>query len=571
MADIKEEMDTIMKFLTKYKRTLPIVLLPIVSYGILGPLEIFFGNQQDLTFQYTDFLGYFLIVCIAAWLSVSAVLAALPERVGIAVSGLVLGFGLASYIQNMFMNVKLSESDGSPMDWEALGIMPMINWVIWVVILLIVLCLALYSKKYWNTISVAVSGFLSAIQLVAAVFLLITATQTDIHYDISLQASGEKQLSVAPDDNIIVIILDSAGNTHLERMLESYPDALDGLHDFTFYNNADCHFYYTFPSVTHFLTGEEFDFEMESRDWLSKAWASERAVNFWDELHKADYACNLYSSDMSYVYGYNENLVGKFDNIIPMDTALNTKTVVKLLAKMSVYKYMPYVIKPFVEVITAEFSGVIEYARGAEVVADNGEFYRQLTDIGLSIDNNMKNAFIIQHIQGLHRPFALDENAKTVGKYTVTAEETMKGLTVIVDEYLNQLRDLGVYDNAAIMILADHGLWNDGDYQPVFFLKRSRETHEEVQVNTAPISLDDFQATVLDLLGKDYSGYGTSIYDWSEGSLRDRTVYSTSKKDDFTLTGFTGLVYYGYTYSTDKEELKRNVEEGPDEIIPATP
>lgn len=551
-----------MNFLTKYKRALPIVLLPIVSYEILGPLEIYFGNQPEMPFLYTDFLGYFLVFSVAVWLLVSAVIATLPERVGNVIGALILGFGVASYIQNMFMNVKLSELDGSPMNWEALRTYTFINWVIWVVIVLAVLCIELSLKKYWNTFSMAVSGFLSAIQIVAVVFLLITAAPLEKNIGISLQASGEKQLSVAPNDNIIVFVLDSAGNTYLERMLEIYPDALDGLHDFTFYNNTDCHYYFTFPSVTHFLTGEDYDFEIKSQDWLKKAWASDRAISFWDELHKADYTCNLYSADMSYVYGDVENLEGKFDNIIPMRTAIKTKMLIGLLEKMSTYKYVPYVLKPIFEMSTNEFAGVLD--RDDRFATNNGEFYQQLKHNKLSISSDMKNALLIQHIDGMHEPFSLDENANTTKE--TTAEDTMKGLTVILDEYLKQLRDLGVYDNAAIIITADHGLWDNGDTQPIFFIKRRSETHDEVQVNTAPISLDDFQPTILDILGKDYSGYGTSIYDWSEGDLRERTLYMKTVDNDWPkITGSS--VYHGYTYSTDKEELNRKIEEGSPDVI----
>ena len=554
-----------MNFITKYKRALPIVLLPIVSYGILGPLEIYFGNQQEFEFQYTDFLGYFLVICVIIWLLVSALIAALPERVGNVIGSLILGIGVASYLQNMFLNVKLSELDGSPLDWEALKSYTFINWVIWVFIILAFLCIELSKKKYWNTISMVVSGFLCGIQLVAVAFLLITADPIDKNFGISLEQSGEKQLLVAPNENIIVFVLDSAGNTYLERMLELYPDALDGLHDFTYYNNADCHYYFTYPSMTHFLTGEDMDFDIKTLDWLEKAWSSERAINFWDELHKADYSCNLYSDDIGYVYGDNENLEGKFDNIIPMRTNIRTKLLIRALAKTSAYKYVPYVLKPVLQLVPNDFKSVID--KESTVIADNEDFYQQLTDNNLSIDNDMKNALIIQHIFGMHNPFTLDENANTVKEGQVTAEETMKGLTVIWDEYLNQLRDLGVYDNATIIITADHGLWDNGDTQPIFFIKRSHETHDEVQVNTAPISLDDFQATILDILGKDYSGYGTSIYDWSEGSRRDRTVFMKAVDNDWPVPGKASTVYYGYTYSTDKEELNRKVEEGNLDIV----
>lgn len=557
-----------MKYLTKLKKLLLIILLPVVSYGILGPLEIFFGNQKDFAFRYTDFVWSFIGISAVVWLLVSALLAILPEKVIDVVSALILGFGIASYIQNMFMNIKLSEVDGSPMRWEELGNYPIVNIFIWMVIVSAVFGVYFLLNKFWSIFSTAVSGFLSAIQLIAAISLLITASPT--HTGMELQMSGEKQFTVAPNENVIVFVLDTLGNTNLERVLEVYPEAIDGLKDFTFYNNADCHYYCTFPSMTHFLTGEDFDFEMKSQDWMRQAWESERANAFWNELKDSGYSSRLFSGDIGYTYGDITNLDVAFDNIMPMETTIKQGQLLSLFARMSVYKYVPYILKPRFEVLTKEFNEVVEYVDGIEIVCDNGIYYQKLKEQGLTIDKSAKNALIIQHLFGIHQPYTLDENADIVEEAAL--EDTIRGLMVILDEYLQQLSALGMYDNATIIITADHGAWHGGDTQPIFFIKGNSETHEEMQVNTAPISLDDFQATILDIIGKDYSQYGTSIYDWAEGSTRDRTVYMRIINDDYpAVEGSSFNVYYQYSYSTDKEELNQKVERGPEAVLPATP
>lgn len=559
-----------MKYLTKFKRLFLIALLPFVSYGVLGPLEIFFGNQKDFSFQYTDFVWEFVAVSIIVCLIMSAMLAMLPWKIGRIIGALILGTGVASYLQNMFMNVKLSEIDGSPMRWEELGNFPVINTVIWILIVVVVLTICVLLKEKGDTLSIVVSGFLCAIQLVAVISLLITASSND-NTGTALQISGEDQFIVSPNDNIVVFVLDTFGNTNLERVLETYPDALDGMKDFTFFSNADCHYYCTFPSMTHFLTGEDFDFEMRSQDWMAKAWQSERAVSFWEEMDNADYSCMLFSEMNEYTYGNILNLQDKFDNISPAETIVNKRKLIKLLAKMSVYKYVPYALKPQLEVLTKDFSSVMEYKDGTGIVSDNGEFYQKLIKEKLTIDNEIENAFIIHHLFGIHQPYTLDANANIVNESTVI--ETMKGLTVIIEEYLKQLRDLGVYDNSTIIITADHGAWYGGDTQPIFFIKRSNETHDDIRINAAPISLDDFQATILDICGKDYSKYGSSIYDWSGGDSRMRTVYMRMNDDAYPAVKGSSLfnVYYKYSYTTDKEELNRKVAEGPEEILPATP
>lgn len=557
-----------MKYLAKLKKIMLIVLLPFVSYGILGPLEIFFGNEKDFAFRYTDFAWSFIGISVLAWLLVSALLAILPEKVLGMVGALLLGLGTASYIQNMFMNIKLSEVDGSPMRWEELGVFPIVNILIWLIIVATVFAVYFFLKKYWDMFAMAVPGFLSAVQLIAAVSLLITASPAD--NGIELQVSGEKQFTVAPNENIIVFVLDTLGNTNLERMLDAYPDAIDGLKDFTFYDNADCHYYCTFPSMTHFLTGEDFDFEMQSQDWMRQAWESERASRFWSELKESDYSCRLFASEIGYVYGDINNLTVAFDNVEPMETTVKQGQLLSLFTKMSVYRYVPYLLKPGFEVLTKEFDEIVQYIDGGEITTDNGLFYQELKKQGLTIDESEQNALTIQHLAGIHQPYTLNADADIVEEASV--EETTRGLMVIVDDYLQKLRDLGVYDQATIIITADHGAWYGDDTQPIFFIKGSNETHEELQVNTAPVSLDDFQATILEIIGKDYSQYGTSIYDWAEGDIRDRTVYMRMTDDAYpAIEGSSFNVYYQYSYSTNKEELNRKVGEGPEAVLPATP
>lgn len=553
----------------RIKRTLIIMLLPMVSYGLLGPLEIYFGNQKDFLFEYTDFLGIFIVGALVVWGVASLILALFPDKINRILNGFILGVGFASYIQNMFMNIKLSENDGSPMRWEEIGNFMIINLLIWIGIIVVVLCVCVGLKKYWDYISVGGAAFLSAIQLVAIISLLIPAVISGKD-EKEMQIATTERFYVAKENNVIVFVLDTLGNTQYENALKQYPDLADGLSDFTFYNNADCHYYCTFPSMTHMLTGEEFDFNAVSEEWMETSWNSEKAVNFYQTLHDSEYTCNLYSGTTGYVYGDLNNLYGKFDNIQEVETKTDRFLLIKKLGKMSIYRYVPYILKPYFEVLSLEFDGIVSYAEGENCIDDNGEFYQLLLDNPLQIDSKMENAFIIQHLFGTHKPYTLNEKAEIVESADVN--ETIKGLTIIVNEYLQQMKEIGVYDKATIIIVADHGSWWGGDPQPVFFIKRSGENHDEQIVNTAPVSLDDMQATILSVIGKDYSEYGTSIFDWQEGEQRERSVYMRMTDEDYPdVAGSSWNVYYKYTYLSDKDELNTKIAQGPEEILPATP
>lgn len=556
-----------MKYLDKVKESCVIVLLPIISYLILGPLEIYAGNRKDFAFQYSDFFWIFLIIGVLLWIGISLLIATLPEKVNKYINAVILGIGVASYIQNMFMNIKLSENDGSPMRWEELKSFTIINLIIWIVILAGILALSIFLKKYWNYISIGAAGFLSLIQLVAVVSLLIPGR---VDKEVSnLQMAGDEQFHVAASNNIIVFVLDTYGNVQYENTIQEFPEADDFLKDFTYYNNTDCHYYCTFPSMTHMLTGKEFEFDTSSEKWLSDAWNSEKANAFYEQLRNHGYTCNIYSNEVGYVYGDVANLYGKYDNIRPLEQEVDTILLVKRLGKMSIYRYVPYVLKPYFEVLDKDYSNVVSYKEGQMPIDDNAEFYSALTTIGLSKDTSMENALIIQHLFGTHLPYTTSETAQKVEEST--AEETGSGLLTIVEEYLNQMKELGIYDNATIIITADHGSWYGGDVQPIFFIKQANEVHDEMRISTAPISLDDFQATILSIIDEDYTDYGTSIYDWNDGDERERHVYMRITDENYPdVAGSSFNVYYGYGYMTDKNELNEKVSEGPEEILPAT-
>lgn len=558
------------KFFNKWKKTVVVLLLPIVSYLLLGPLEIYFGNEQEFIFGHTDFYSVFVRSAVIALFVGSVILALLPEKINNVIMSCVLGFGVASYIQNMFMNTKLSEADGSPMNWESLGSYPVINTIIFFGIVVLVVALSSVLKKQWDSISMAAAGFLSAIQLVAVFSLLLTATLNKTEPS-NLQMSGDNQYKIAKNDNIIVFVLDTFGSTQLDEVLEAYPDVKGIMKDFTYYDNADCHYYTTFPSMTNMLTGNELDFSSDSKTWLSNAWNSEKANSFYDILKEKDYTCNIYTTDVGAVYGGLQNLASKFDNVKGMNYWVNTDMIVEKLFDMSIYRYVPYLLKPQFEVLTHEFNNVLIYYDGRGVVYDNA-IYKGVLDVEeLIINEDMENAFVIQHLFGTHAPYTMDEN----GNFTenATLQQTGRGLFAILDEYFNQMKVLGKYEDATIIVTADHGPWSGGlDPQPIFFIKQSGEGHDEMVINSAPISLDDFQATILDVLGEDYTDHGTSIYDWQSGQTRERSVFMRGLDENYPLVpgAKTYNVYYKYTYYLDKEELLEKIQDGPDEIVPAT-
>ena len=118
----------------------------------------------------------------------------------------------------------------------------------------------------------------------------------------------------------------------------------------------------------------------------------------------------------------------------------------------------------------------------------------------------------------------------------------------IIDEYLNQLKELGKYDDTTIIITADHS--DDLSHpQPIYFIKRNNEHHDTMQVSNAPISHSDFQGTVAEIITQKKNTLNRkSIWDIKEDSVRKRVLQGE------TWDGIKNTFFY-VEYEGAQEEL----------------
>ena len=146
---------------------------------------------------------------------------------------------------------------------------------------------------------------------------------------------------VSANRNVIVLILDYFSSDYLENMYEVYPEATDFLHDFTYYDNMDCTYYGTFPSLSHMLTGIEVDATLSVNEWCKEIWENEETITFYDELCKAGFITNVYTPTTRVLCGINEEkiLENKFSNVVysEQEAEVWNKLLMITMGKMSCY------------------------------------------------------------------------------------------------------------------------------------------------------------------------------------------------------------------------------------------
>lgn len=542
---------------------------------IFGPAEIYFVNVAEFKFVYGEFVWILSGIALACSGIISLIITFLPSTARKFACSFIGGLSVAGYVQVMFINKDLDLLGMNPDGYQANRGQALINGIIWIIIPLLIFLFSIWKEKLWKNAILFGSIFLISIQSIAWISLMLSAEDTAYKYEEGeWYLSGENQFMVSADQNIIVLVLDYFSNQYIEPTLEKYPDLLDCMNDFTYYNNTDCTYFGTYPSLAHILSGSKPDPTIPINDWFINIWKDERAQGFYQALHDQNYISNIYTPDSNMICGTNsvEILQGIFSNITneSQDFNVNYSLLAKTMLKMSGYRMFPYMLKPYLYTNVSEYSEII-MPKSHGVSHENHRYYKHLLEEGLKTDSQ-SNYYIFQHLSGTHVYQTTDS-----GQYSEKSslEETAKGCMVIVNEYLNQLKELGVYDNATIIVTSDHG--GPRDSQIIFFMKKAHETHEKLIISDAPIALTEFQATIAQAAGLDYTPYGPAISDISPNDPRERTVWVRLYVDSLpSVPKYSGEgesvsnAYCGFTYTGDITNLLEKYDSGPDIIIPET-
>lgn len=502
---------------------------------IFIPTSMFSSNKAELGVSYWLFVFPLLIAFFISVFLIYTLILSLTEKdikmAGVIVSVIIIG----SYVQYLFFNINLGELNGAKFYWSNNYPCSITDAIIWIAIII----LAVIAKKNnKQKIFYNVSYFIFGIQLLTTITIIITSSKAMFSTEITI-ASGEQQFNVAEENNTVIFVLDAVDNSFAKKLYETNPEVYADLKDFTFYTNTCSVYDFTALSMPQMFTGSTYDS------------CDVDYVEFYNRLHRNDYKVLFFNYEEGNRSLYN--IKPFLDNYYEDDNSnyefsIDCARILSASLRYSLYNIMPNMLKELIKPETISFNQLILVSACDEsnnMFYDNVEFYNNMH---LTIDGNMKNAFIMQHIKGAHLP---------CDDFVNETEYCMR----IVADYINQMKVLGVYDDSTIIITADHGVHAKGNSlypiaaTPVFLIKEPNSKHTEMNFCDAPIEHTDFLATILLNAGLyneevDAGRFGFSIYDF-EGKERERTCYYRN------LDAKSSLCVYRYIGNTD--ELIRKV------------
>ena len=535
--------------------TFIIVYLPIFSFGIFAPTEIFFANHASFGVIFSEFGWKFLKYGTLLALPITFVSLFLPKFFQKIFLAIIWIISVGGYIQTMFLNKGLDQIGATTDGYIPSNDIIIKNFIIWAIIAIAAISIIFFCKGNWKKPVFLTSFILLATQGVAYGTLFLAPPEGSMEYiESDFYLSGEKQYTVSSESNVIVFILDTISNVTYNSTIEAYPELTSTLSDFTFYNNTDCNYYGTFPSVARLLTGHVFDTTISTTDWIYECWTNDATTRYYNSLHEAGYKVNVYAVEpVLFTTGHGLSLVeGKIDNLTSESSSrhIDYDSLYKTLLEMACYRFMPDYFKPAFDVPNTQYATIVTYPTN-KINYLNPDFYADLVDKKLTVNNEEKYV-TFYHLNGIHE-LINDENCNRVtdaGDYRIT----MKGIWHMLDEYLSQMKDLGVYDNSTIIITSDHGA--EAHPQSIFFIKEANERHEEMKITNAPITLNELVPTIAKITTEESNYLGQTIYDFNEDEMRERTVYMRFYDDSFpnvkrwdgsSISGFNAVQLYTYT------------------------
>ncbi|MBE6127848.1 MAG: hypothetical protein E7185_01085 [Erysipelotrichaceae bacterium] len=505
---------------------------------ICAPLDLYFNNKNEFWFN-TDILVPQLIrmMCMIApvVLLVYLLIRLINKKayyISLVVS--VIAF-VCSYIQGNFRIKNLPPMDGSSADWSRYTGENIITLLIWIAVGTIVV---------WIYRKVKDKGFASVAEVVSvlmAVILSITLVTTAIGSRNVIKkalyvATKDGEFKASKQDNLFILVLDALDAYTYDEVALAHPEYKEWFADFTYYPNTTSVFPFTTRSIPQMLTGKIFENEVDFTEYSTDALDN---AEFLRHLEERNYQVGIYETELS----YNGDKLSRFENFRTDDVELNMaakNTFIKEQFKLVLFKYLPYCLKQYVDCNTNSFVSMIW---PPPFRTDNWDFYNdiQTTETEYIDQNNFR--FI--HVEGAHVPFRYDKDMNWISESDGSYYKNIEASMTLANAYIQKLKDAGVYENSAIIIMADHGsriLDEEEDelykFNPIFMVKGIGENHE-YRVDQAPLSYEDLIECYERLMDHKPA---SECFDWKEGDHRvRRLIWSAWLQEDhmieYTLDG----------------------------------
>ena len=484
-----------MKWLKKNVDWLLSVALMLMTVTVFGPLELYSTNATELWFGFEDVLkisGLLTLVFGVVLVLIGLLLRGKARRFYGAV---LFALAAALYIQGNFANIHYGSLDGTEINWSSYTGYGIIDTLGWLAFLGAAVFLALKKPGIMQKIQKWGSIFLTAMLVISLTVILLTGgvlKQEKSDYYLSTEGMYE----VSANENIIIFVLDAFDDAYFQDIYDDDHKKYNQVfEDFTYFDNAAVAAARTNAALPAILTGKPYPGKVPYLTYIEQSFNSD---GLYSELHAQDFDTRIYTE--------SEFVPDKAENWVQNQVSTGYKVtsygeLAKKYFDLILYKYMPHVLKQYFWMYTGDLDQFKTGTTATAYAFDDAAFFANMR---LTLSNH-KNAFRLFHLHGPHSPYTLNEFAQR--EESTDLAQQSKASLYIVENYIAQLKELGVYEDATIIVMADHGeaneaFGNSSAAHGILFVK-PKGAESAFSISSAPVSYYDLHPTLFSALGKE--------------------------------------------------------------------
>lgn len=482
---------------------------------VCGTGEIFAGNCKELDFVLFDFYWVALLIFLGVFAALSTLLLLLKGKAFDIAFGVVLWLSIMCFAQSLFLNVGNSLSADELASDVPPGII-LFDVLVWVGVGFGIFWLIIKSKDK-NLL-----GSLAAILLVMVIAVeginLGSAFAEGNESPVRQQVlTNTGMFEVSDKDNVFVILLDRFDLYYYNEVKRADPTFFDRLDGFTLYDNNISLYSRTYPAIAYMVSGLENDFSGTREAYFKKAYGGS---DLFHDLKSNGYKVKLYTGTF---YGYEDAdcMEGLVDNISKYDgdCIRNRGKLTGNMIQLSLYRYLPTPLKSAIKIGTSDLSGFVV---DNTYLSDDADVWARLRDEGLTVTSEGEGNFTFLHLNGCHTPYTMDENGNKVDNH-YDSVAAVKGCFGFIYDFIDQLKELGLFENSTIIITGDHARAMDDTIDvedarvTTLFVKEKGQKDTALLVSHAPVCQENLRAEIVKSAGLSTDrDYGAAFSDIAE-------------------------------------------------------
>ena len=162
----------------KIKLLCPPLIFLIVTFCIFMPSSLFLGNLDEFAVEFTALIPLLIAASLITAAVVILIGLIVPKKICNIYAAVIFGGALAAYVQGNFLNPDFGVLNGRQIQWSQFRVNAIISTVVWIVLIVVPPVIICFKKNIMTNIIKWGSLFLSSIQVVTLVVLIVSSKRS---------------------------------------------------------------------------------------------------------------------------------------------------------------------------------------------------------------------------------------------------------------------------------------------------------------------------------------------------------------------------------------------------------